>query len=93
MVDVLPIKSLTQYFVKNEIINFDEEEIIQQTVGRSEAARIVLRKIGGSLKAYLTTSFDKLLHIIEQHGDTACVELANEMRQTLHSSEQYLFIT
>ena len=51
MVDVLPIKSLTQYFVKNEIINFDEEEIIQQTVGRSEAARIVLRKIGGSLKA------------------------------------------
>ena len=68
MVDVLPIKTLTHHFVKDEIISFDEEEMIIQTAGRSEAAGIVLRKIGGSLKAHLTTSFDKLLSIMEQHG-------------------------
>lgn len=83
MVDVLPIKGLTQHFIKDEIINFDEEEVILQTLGQSEAASMVLRKIGVSLKAHLTKSFDKLLCIMEQHGGTSCMELANEMRQDL----------
>ena len=54
-----------------------------QTAVRSEAAGIVLRKIGGSLKAHLTTSFDKLLLIMEQHGDAACTELVNKIRQAV----------
>ena len=83
LVDVLPIKSLTHHFIKEEIINFDEEEAIMQTAGQSEAARIVLRKIGVSLKAHLTTSFDKLLSIMERYGGVSCVELVNEMRQHL----------
>ena len=83
LVDVLPIKTLTHHFVKDEIISFDEEEVIIQTAGRSQAAGIVLRKIGGSLKAHLTTSFDKLLLIMEQHGDASCMELGNEIRQAI----------
>ena len=83
LVDVLPIKSLTPHFVNDEIISFDEEEIIMQTVGRAEAAGIVLRKIGRSLKAHLTTSFDKLLSIMEQYGGVSCMELVNKMRQDL----------
>ena len=51
---------------------------------------MVLRKIGGSLKAHLTTSFDEL-NIMEQHGNVSCVELAKEMRQHLHNSEQYWY--
>ena len=83
LVDVLPIKSLTHHFVKDELISFDEEEIILQTPSRSEAASMVLRKIGGSLKANLTTSFDKLLSIMEQHGGTSCLELVSDIRQVL----------
>ena len=83
LVKVLPIKSLTPHFVKDEIISFDEEETIMQTIGRSEAARTVLRKIGSSLEAHLTTSFDKLLSIMEQYGGAPCIELVNEMRQDL----------
>ena len=83
LVDVLPIKNLTHHFVKDKIISFDEEETIMQTVGRSEAARMVLIKIGSSLKAHLTTSFDKLLSIMEQYGGASCMELVNEMRQDL----------
>ena len=85
LVDILPIKNLTHHFVNHEIINFDEEENILQAAdqSRSQAARMVLRKIGGSLKAHLTTSFDMLLSIMEQHGGISCMELANEMRQHL----------
>ena len=83
LVNILPMKSLTHYFIKDEIITFDEEETIMQTAVRSEAAGMVLRKIGGSLKAHLTTSFDKLLSIMEQYGGASCMELVNEMRQDL----------
>ena len=83
LVDVLPIKSLTHHFVKDKLISFDEEEIILQTSSRSEAASMVLRKIGGSLKANLTASFDKLLSIMEQHGGTSCLELVSDIRQVL----------
>ena len=83
LVNVLPIKTLTHHFVKDEIISFDEEEMIIQTAGRCQAAGIVLRKIGGSLKADLTTSFDKLLSIMEQHGGASCAELVNEIRQAI----------
>ena len=83
LVDILPIKRLAHHFVKDEIIDFDEEEMILQTAVRSEAAGMVLRRIGSSLKAHLTTSFDKLLSIMEQHGGTACMELVNKMRQDL----------
>ena len=83
LVDILPIKRLMHHFIKDEIITFDEEDIIMQTAVRSEAAGIVLRKIGGSLKAHLTTSFDKLLSIMEQYGGASCMELVNEMRQDL----------
>ena len=83
LVKVLPIKSLIQHFVRDEIISFDEEEVIIKTPGQSEAAAMVLRKIAGALKADLTSSFDKLLSIMEQYGGAPCMELVNEMRQDL----------
>ena len=84
LVNVLPInKSLTHHFVEDKIIGFDEEEDVLQTPTRDEAARKVLIKIGGSLNANLTTSFDKLLCIMEQHGDAPCLELVKNMKQDL----------
>ena len=83
LVEVLPIKSLSHHFVKDEIITFDEEEDILQTTTHNEAASKVLRKIGHSLTAHLTASFDMLLSILEHHGDVSCTELVSEIKQDL----------
>lgn len=83
LVNVLPTKSLIHPFVTEKIINSDEEETILQAAGQSEAAGMVLRKIGHSLEANLTKSFDKLLCIMEQHGGASCAELVSEIRQEL----------
>ena len=58
--NILPVKNLSSHLVSERIINFDEEQIIQQTVVHSQAAAIVLRKIANSLRAGSTRSFDKL---------------------------------
>ena len=81
--NILPIKSLCGDLVCERIINFEEEQIIQQTVGQTQAASIVLRKIANSLQAGQTTSFDKLLSIMKDYGDLACKELANQIRGEL----------
>jgi len=86
LINILPVKSLIPYFIKEELINFDEEETILQKDSQPEAAGIVLRKIGRSLKADSTTSFDMLLSIMEQYGNTSCMELVNEMRQHLQDT-------
>ena len=83
LVDILPIKSLTRHFVQDKVISLDEEKAILQAATQTEGARIVLMKISGSLRAHLTTSFNKLLSIMEQHDDISCVELINKMRQDL----------
>ena len=83
LVDILPIRSLTRHFVQDKVISLDEEKAILQAATQTEGARIVLMKISGSLRAHLTTSFNKLLSIMEQHDDISCVELINKMRQDL----------
>jgi len=80
---VLP-KTLSKHFVSEKIINFEEEEEIQQDNVKPEvASSVVLRKIACGLKAGLTRSFEKLLFIMEKYGDISCVELANEMNLKL----------
>ena len=81
--NILPIKNLSGHFVSERIINFEEEQIIQQTVVQSQAASIVLRKIANSLKAGHTISFDKLLIIMKDCGGLCCEELANQIRGEL----------
>lgn len=76
---VVPVKSLCGHFVSERIINFEEEQIIQQTVTQSQAASIVLKKIRKSLQAGQTKSFDTFLIILKEHGGLSCEELANQM--------------
>ena len=80
--NILPVKNLSGHFISERIINFEEEQIIQ-TVGQSQAATIVLRKIANSLQAGQTGSFDKLLNIMKDYGGLCCEELANQMRGEL----------
>ena len=81
--NILPVKNLSGHFISERIINFEEEQVIQQTVGQSQAATIVLRKVANSLRAGQTGSFDKLLNIMKDYGGLSCEELANQMRGEL----------
>ena len=81
--NILAVKSLSGHFISERLINFEEEQIIQQTVGQTQAASIVLRKIGYSLRAGQTESFDRLLTVMKGHGGLSCEELANQMRGEL----------
>ena len=83
----MPIKNLTSYFVKENVISHPEEKTIQQVVGQSRAVSMVLRKIRHSLDTHSTESFDALMSIMEQYGDTSSVQLVKEMRQDLSQSE------
>ena len=83
----MPIKSLTSYFVKENVISHIEEETIQRAIGQSRAVSMVLRRIRHSLDTHSTKSFDALMSIMEQHGDTSSVELVKEIRQGLSQSE------
>ena len=80
LVKVLPIKSLSAYFVSKQLIDFEDEEKIQSIHGQCKAARIALRKIYEALKAGQTKSFDELLFIMERYGGLSSVELVNEIR-------------
>ena len=78
--DILPVKKLSGHFISKRLINFEEEQIIQQSDRDSQAASTVLRKIAYSLRAGQTESFYKLLTIMRDHGGISCEELANQMR-------------
>ena len=65
--NILSAKQLSSCFVTERVINFEEEQIIQETVGQTQAASIVVRKITNSLQAGQTRSFDRLWKIMVAH--------------------------
>ena len=82
LASVLPTKNLANHLVKEKIINIEEESILQ-TTEQKQAAIIVLTKIRNSLGTYSTEKFDALISIMEQYGDTSCLDVISEIRQDL----------
>lgn len=89
LINVLPIKNLSKYFVSEGIISFEDDEIIQQISVQSEATSLVLRKIATSLKIGQPKSFDTFLSIMEKYGNVTSGELANQMRGQLMKNVSY----
>ncbi|XP_065898021.1 uncharacterized protein [Dysidea avara] len=83
LTSILPVKRLTSHFVSENVISFEEEDAILQTVEQSQAACKLLKNIRSSLEAGQTSSLDKLLCIMEQHGGLSCVELAKQMKDKI----------
>ena len=87
LASVLPTeKSLTHHLVEEDIINPEEEEKVLQTFEQTEAASIILRKIHKSLELYSGEKFDALMSIMEQYGDTSCLDLISEMKRGILQS-------
>ena len=78
LANVLPVKSLSNQLVSEEIITFDEEEEIESIPTSKEKASIVLRTIARSLEAGITRSYYALLTIMKDHGGDVAV-LASQL--------------
>ena len=76
-------ESLTHTFVKEDVISLEEEGKVLQRVEQTEAAAIILRQIHKSLEAHSTEKFDAMMSIMEQYGDTSCLDLISEMKKEL----------
>ena len=74
----LPVKSLLNQLVCEEIITFDEEEEIASIPTSTKKASFVLRKIARSLEAGITCSYYALLTIMKNHGGDVAV-LASQL--------------
>jgi len=80
---------LTPHFVTVKIITLsDEDEITKASATSHRAAmKMLLKPVSSSLEAGYTTSFYKMLEIIQQHGNDAAQHLAGEILAEVKSPE------
>jgi len=83
--DTVPICSLSHYFVSEGIISLtDHEEITKPTTPSHTAAQLLLNKVLYTLKEQKSTDcFNKMLSIMEHHGDSATCTLSREIKSRL----------
>ena len=74
----LCIDKLTPHFVTENIITFKEEEEILKA---KDPSGTFLRKIAYSLEGDSDVAFDKMLHVIYEHGDISSQQLITEIRE------------
>jgi len=82
---ILPAQSLSQYFVSADVIGFQDEEEICVAKTSSAKATILLQKLAGPLEQGNVFVFQKLLQLMETHGNVATKDLANKMKNRLSS--------
>ena len=78
-------KVLGPHLVSANIINYEDNEVIQETKP-FKAASLVLKKISASLKSGTDTMFDVFLSILEHRGDLLCQELAKYIKELFRST-------
>jgi len=98
-VDTIPACDLSHYFVSENVISLtDHEEITKPTTPSHTAARLLLNKVLYVLKEQRSVHcFNKMLSILENHGDGATSTLSLEIKSKLlgitksHQGTQYIF--
>jgi len=80
---------LTPHFVTAKIITLsDEDEITKSsTTSHRAAMKMLLKPVSLTLETGYTTSFYKMLEIIQQHGNDAAQHLAGEVLAEVKSPE------
>ena len=77
----LNFRTFSHDLVTARIINAGDNQNIQRTIDNHQVAALVLDKIDRSLKAGVTTLFERFLTILENDDDLCCNNLANRMRE------------
>jgi len=83
-VDTLPASDLSHYFVSGRVISLaDHEEITKPTTPSHMAVQLLLSRVATPLEAGDTRPLDKLLKILEYHGNGASKVLSAEIKAKL----------
>ena len=85
LVDTIPACSLSHYFVSENVISLtDHEEIAKPTTPSHTAVQLLLIKVLYMLKEQKNVDcFNKMLSIMEHHGDGATCTLSQEIQSRL----------
>jgi len=85
LVDTIPACNLSHYFVSENVISLtDHEEITKPTTPSHKAAQMLLNKVLHLLKEQSNVDcFNKMLSIMEIHGDGATQSLSCEIKSKL----------
>jgi len=86
LASVVPVTILSPYFVSENLLNATEVEVLHAISTSVKKAVYVLRKISSSLQAGLTQSFYIFLTILEEHGNTASIQVVSEIKNELKCS-------
>ena len=83
----LPANELSHYLVSLRIISLaDNEEITKPTTPSRRAAKILLSRVYSSLQNGDVVAFYNLLHVMQQHGNSAMISLCNEVKAQVDGS-------
>ena len=85
LVDTIPACGLSHYFVSENVISLtDHEEITKPTTPSHTAVQLLLNKVLCRVKEQSSVDcFNKMLSIMDHHGDGATRTLSQEMKSKL----------
>jgi len=87
-VDCLPAKELSHYLVSHGVITpMDNEEITNPNISSNKAVELLLSIVQKSLQKGNVVPFEKVVHVMQIHGNDAIVNLANEIQIHLSKSD------
>ena len=90
LLDTIPARNVSHYFVSENVISLtDHEEIAKPTTSSHAAAQLLVNKILYKLKGQDSCDYsDKILSILEDHGDSAICTLSQEIKLEIYIFQQ-----
>lgn len=88
IVNSLSAKTLSPFFVTENIISTTDESVILNTPVKTIAASLLLSNISSELKAGINECFYKFLDITEQHGSIDSKDVITAIRKKLQSEDK-----
>ena len=89
LVESLPVNELSHYLVSHRVISLaDNEEITKPTTPSRRAAEILLSRVYSSLQNGDVVAFHNLLHVMQQHGNSAMISLCNEIKAQIDGGNE-----
>ena len=85
LVSILPIDKISPKLISAEIITIDDLDEIDGKTTSSKKASYILKNIGKSLKAGITSSFYGLLEVMEEYGGDVAI-LAKDIKRAVNKS-------
>ena len=84
LVDCLPVKTLSHYFVSQGVVTLlENEDITSPTTSPRRAAELLFSRVSLALQEGNVVPLKKVLNVMQTHGNDAIVSLSREIQQKL----------